>query len=148
METRTLLVGAAVAVIVVAGGVLAVLWTGGMGHGTTGDESCPPADDTPYVCMVHPGFHEGGGHDASGWEKIRGTVDVRLETQGSIQRVEFFLDSDRIHTEDDGSWEFGFDTTPYEDCMYKFTAKAFADDGTTDQDTTQIWIDNTDSNCH
>lgn len=156
METRTLLVGAAVAVVLLAGGVLAVLSTGGMDQGmdhagppTQEDQGGGSADDPLSVRVEHPGYHEGegGGSHDSNWEKVNGTVDVQLATQGSIQRIEFYLGNQKIHTEANGSWAWRFDTTQHRDCMYKFTAKAFGPNGATYQDTTRIWIDNTDDNC-
>lgn len=99
------------------------------------------------VHIEHPGYKEGRPHSEQGWEKIRGTVQVDLTTSGPIERIEFYLGNRLIHTEDDGSWEWTLDTTPHEDCMYKFTAKAYGTDGSVDQHTTQIWIDNTGQNC-
>lgn len=146
--------GLGVIALVLAAAVAAFAFGGfgmaGVGHGA-GIEDPPPADDSGdlAVRVEHPGYHEGegGGTHDTDWEKVRGTVRVDLTTQGPIRSVEFYLGNRLIHTEDDGSFEWDFDTTQYRDCMYWFTAKAYGPNGTEAQDSTRIWIDNTDGNC-
>lgn len=141
--------------IVVVGAVLAVaaaafafvnLGVGQMDH----DVAPPPATDTSEtlsVRVVEPGFQPGGGHDFSGWERIRGTVPVEIDAEGPIQKVEYYLGQTLLHTSTESPFAWEFDTTPYEDCMYYFTAKAYGPDAGTVTDSTQVWIDNNEGNC-
>ncbi|MDY6769035.1 MAG: Ig-like domain-containing protein [Candidatus Nanohaloarchaea archaeon] len=93
-------------------------------------------------------IHSPGIKQQYDWEKIRGQVTVNVTASGDVATVEFYLTDERIHTEEERPFDWTFDTTQTQDCMYKFRAVAYNAAGEKiGEDRTNIWTDNTDGNC-
>lgn len=151
-KKRVYLIGGVVAILLI--GVGALIFGGDL-HGMTnpahtmdhgdGGDSASGTDGTQEGAVI---IHSPGTKQQSEWEKIRGQVTVNVTASGDVATVEFYVDDERIHIEEDRPFDWTFDTTQTQDCMYTFRAVTYNADGETiGEDRTNIWTDNTDGNC-
>lgn len=151
-KKRVYLIGAIVAILLLGAGYL--IFGGGltgmtnpahtMDHGDGGDSASGTVGTQEGPVIIH----SPGTKQPSEWEKIRGQVTVNVTASSDVTTIEFYLDDERVHVEEDRPFDWTFNTTRTPDCMYTFRAVAYNADGENiGEDRTNIWTDNTDGNC-
>lgn len=151
-KKQVYLIGGGVAVLLIGVGALIF---GGSFHGMTSPahtmDRGDSADGESGTIGTQTGpviIHSPGTKQQYDWEKIRGQVTVNVTTSDNVARVEYYLTDERIHTEEARPFDWTFDTTQTQDCMYELRAVAYDTDGEKiGEDRTNIWTDNTDGNC-
>lgn len=87
-------------------------------------------------------------HSESGWKKIKGIIPVQIVVAEQVEKVIFYLDRTIVGEKISPPFDFALDTAKYKDCMYLLRVKAYdAQNKELGEDRSQIWIDNTPSNC-